>query len=61
MKAPITSFLSDLMLGFTGVSASIFAVITSWQEQMEWGMRIVSLSLGIIVGIITIVQIRSKM
>jgi heme A synthase len=40
--------------GIAGVSASLGAVLTTFQEQLEWGVRVTGGFLGIIVAGITI-------
>lgn len=46
--------LSDLAHGVLGTTAPLLAVIASWQEHLEWGLRITSLVIGIAVGVFTI-------
>ena len=52
--------ISTVSNGIIGVLSSGFAVLTSFQEHLEWGMRIVSLFLGIIVAGITIYNLLKK-
>ena len=42
--------------GAIGTITPILGVVTSFQEQLEWGMRIFSLSIGIIVGLLSLVK-----
>lgn len=42
--------------GIIGTVTPVLGVITSFQEQLEWGMRILSLSIGIIVGLMSLIK-----
>jgi len=42
--------------GVIGTITPILGLITSFQEQLEWGMRIFSLGIGIVVGIVSLVK-----
>lgn len=44
-----TSFLSTLMTAVSGVTA-----IAAWQEQLDWGLRIVASLIAIIAGTLAI-------
>jgi hypothetical protein len=46
----------ELINGVIGTLAPILGTITSLQEQLEWGMRILSLSIGIIVGVLSLIK-----
>jgi type III secretory pathway component EscS len=46
----------ELINGVVGTLAPILGTITSLQEQLEWGMRILSLSIGIIVGVLSLIK-----
>ncbi len=54
--------LHDFSLGLIGTSAPVLGVVASWQEHLEWGLRIASLLVGITVGVVTIFSLlrRSK-
>lgn len=52
--------LHIFLKGFVGVTFPILGAITSWQEHMEWGLRIASLAIGISVGVISLVSILRK-
>lgn len=51
---PTFSHLHDALLGFVGTLATILGTVASWQEHLEWGLRITSLIVGIAVGAATI-------
>ena len=46
--------------GFVGSAASFLGLITSMQEQLEYGLRILSLLIGIAVGVVTLVRALRK-
>jgi len=52
--------LSKLAMGVSGMTLNALAVITSMQEQIEWGFRIFSLVIGITVGLLTIWSLLKK-
>jgi hypothetical protein len=43
------------------VASPVIGVITSMQEQVEWTLRVASLVLGLIVGIMSLVSMVKKM
>ena len=51
---------SKLVMGICGTTVNALAVLTSMQEQIEWGMRIFSLVVGITVGLLTIWSLLKK-
>ena len=44
----------DVLHGIVGTVAPALGVITSFQEQLEWGLRMTSLGIGIIVGLLSL-------
>jgi succinate-acetate transporter protein len=54
MSHPIQDTMSIATNGIVGVLSSVFAVLTTFQEQLEWGVRVTGGFLGIIVAGITI-------
>ena len=44
----------DVLHGIAGTVAPALGVITSFQEQLEWGMRMTSLTIGLIVGLLSL-------
>lgn len=52
--------LGKLVMGVSGMTLNALAVITSMQEQIEWGFRIFSLVIGITVGLLTIWSLLKK-
>jgi hypothetical protein len=44
-----------------GIASPVIGVITSLQEQVEWTLRVASLVVGLIVGIMSLVGMVKKM
>jgi hypothetical protein len=44
-----------------GIASPVIGVITSLQEQVEWTLRVASLIVGLIVGIMSLVSMVKKM
>ena len=56
------SFDYDYILkGIIGTVSPILGVITSLQEQIEWTLRVSSLVVGLLVGLISLVGMIRKM
>jgi hypothetical protein len=51
----------DLLHGVAGTVAPALGVITSFQEQLEWGLRMTSLTIGVIVGLISLFRLLKKL
>jgi flagellar motor component MotA len=52
----------DFMLkGLIGTLSPVVGVLTSLQEQVEWGLRVSSLMVGLLVGITSLVSMIRKM
>jgi hypothetical protein len=50
----------DALHGIVGSVVPVLGLVTSLQEQIEWGMRVTSLGIGIIVGLISAYQLLKK-
>ena len=50
----------DALHGIVGSVVPVLGRVTSLQEQVEWGMRVTSLGIGIIVGLISAWQLLKK-
>jgi len=46
--------------GLIGMASSTFAVLTTFQDQLEWGVRLTGGILGILVALITIWNLVKK-
>ena len=44
-----------------GIASPVVGVITSFQEQIEWHLRIASLLVGLLVGIMSLVAMARKL
>ena len=49
-----------ILKAIVGVASPVIGVITSMQEQVEWTLRVASLVLGLIVGIMSLVGMIKK-
>jgi hypothetical protein len=49
------------MKAFVGIASPMVGVITSFQEQIEWHLRVASLGVGLLVGIMSLVSMVKKM
>ena len=50
----------DILHGVAGTVAPALGVIASFQEQLEWGLRMTSLTIGIVVGLISLFRLIRK-
>jgi hypothetical protein len=46
-----------MLRGFTGVVAPILAIVTSFQTELEWWLRVTALIAGICVSMLSIVSL----
>jgi hypothetical protein len=46
-----------ILNGLTGLAASTFSVITTFQEQLEWWVRISGGLLGILVALVSVYRL----
>lgn len=54
LRAPSCTHITE---GLLGVAAPVLGVITSVQEQLEYWLRISSLAVGMLVGLVTLYRI----
>ena len=59
MTSPVTP-LERAVDSIVGIAAPTLGFITSIQEQVEYGMRIFSLSIGILIGVISLYRLLKK-
>jgi hypothetical protein len=50
-----------ILKAIVGVASPIIGVITSLQEQIEWTLRVSSLSVGLLVGLMSLVGMIRKL
>lgn len=59
MRTPIDfDYVSKAMVG---IASPVVGLITSFQEQMEWHLRVASLLVGLAVGVMSIVSMARKL
>jgi hypothetical protein len=56
----ITDHARDTIHGIIGSAAPVLGLVTSLQDQIEWGLRITSLAIGIIVGLLSLAKLLKK-
>jgi hypothetical protein len=49
-----------ILKAIVGIASPVIGVITSLQEQVEWTLRVASLVVGLIVGIMSLVGMIKK-
>ena len=54
MRNPID--IDFITKAFVGIASPVLGVITSLQEQVEWSLRVASLVVGLVVGIMSLVS-----
>ena len=59
MRAPYD--LQFALKGIIGTASPVIGVITSFQEQIEWHLRIASLVVGLAVGILSLIAMIRKL
>ena len=59
MRPPID--LSFAWKGIVGTASPVLGIITSFQEQIEWHLRITSLVVGLAVGVLSLVGLWRKL
>ncbi|NQX00574.1 hypothetical protein HQ447_07920 [bacterium] len=58
MRAPID--IDYVCKAVIGIASPVVGVITSFQEQVEWHLRVASLCVGLAVGIMSLVSMARK-
>jgi hypothetical protein len=53
--------LDYIFKAIVGVASPLVGVITSYQEQLEWHLRVASLCVGLAVGVMSLVSMAKKM
>ena len=61
MRQPIDIDIDYVFKAIVGTASPVLGVITSYQEQIEWHLRIVSLLVGLLVGILSLVGMVRKL
>lgn len=47
--------------GIVGTASPVLGVVTSLQEQVEWHLRIASLCVGLLVGVLSVIGMWRKL
>lgn len=59
MRAPFD--LEFALRGIVGTASPLLGVVTSMQEQIEWHLRVASLVVGLLVGLLSMVAMIRKL
>ena len=59
MRPPID--IEFVLKGIVGTASPVLGVITSFQEQIEWHLRIASLLVGLLVGVLSLIGMIRKL
>ena len=59
MRHPID--IDYTLKAIVGIASPVMGIITSLQEQVEWTLRVSSLLVGLLVGIMSLVSMIQKM
>jgi hypothetical protein len=59
MRHPID--IDYVAKAIVGIASPVLGVITSFQEQVEWHLRVASLCVGLAVGIMSLVAMARKL
>lgn len=55
------SFAEITLKAIVGICTPLVAALTSFQENIEWGLRITSLIIGVLVGVATLISMIRKL
>ncbi|MCX6878805.1 MAG: hypothetical protein NTW21_34090 [Verrucomicrobia bacterium] len=61
MRQPIDIDLDYVRNAIVGTASPVLGVITSYQEQIDWHLRLASLLVGLLVGILSLVSMVRKL
>ena len=50
-----------VLKGIVGTASPVLGVVTSFQEQIEWHLRIASLLVGLLVGVLSLIGLWRKL
>ena len=59
MRSPID--LEFALRGVVGTISPLLGVVTSFQEQIEWHLRVASLAVGLLVGLLSMISMIRKL
>lgn len=61
MRTPVNIDLDYLSKAIVGIASPVLGVVTSFQEQLEWHLRVASLLVGLAVGVMSLVAMVKKL
>ncbi len=61
MRQPINIDFDYVSKAIVGIASPVVGVITSFQEQIEWHLRVASLLVGLAVGLMSLVAMARKL
>ena len=59
MRQPVD--IDYVSKAIVGMASPLLGLVTSYQEQIEWHLRVASLLVGLVVGILSLVSMVRKM
>ena len=60
MRIPLNIDIEYTAKAIVGIASPVLGVITSFQEQIEWHLRIASLLVGLAVGVLSLMAMVRK-
>ena len=60
MRIPLNIDLEYTAKAIVGIASPVVGVVTSFQEQIEWHLRVASLLVGLAVGVMSLVAMVKK-
>ncbi|RYD62457.1 MAG: hypothetical protein EOP83_14545 [Verrucomicrobiaceae bacterium] len=61
MRTPVNIDFDYISKAIVGIASPVLGVVTSFQEQLEWHLRVASLCVGLAVGIMSLVSMLNKL
>jgi hypothetical protein len=60
MRSPLDIDIDYVSKAIVGMASPLLGLVTSYQEQIEWHLRVASLLVGLLVGILSLVGMVRK-
>ena len=61
MRSPLDIDIDYVSKAIVGMASPLLGLVTSYQEQIEWHLRIASLLVGLLIGILSLVSMVRKL
>ena len=61
MRPPVNIDFDYISKAIVGIASPVLGVVTSFQEQLEWHLRVASLLVGLAVGVMSLVAMVKKL